>query len=147
MCVPLYAYWYSSACVFSIACADGSIRGFQYDLMNKGWKRCRTFQCNGNLFLKHRNNIAATYFLLIPGVPEGLKGVKSITKLQFIPGSRASLMYVGGCSSLSTDSNDSNVLSKISIFSKECVPLVPFGGRIVDILYLQPCKGIMIVLV
>ena len=66
VCVPLYAYWYSSACAFSIACADGSIRGFQYDLVNKGWKRSKTFRCNGNLFL-NIETITATYFLLIQG--------------------------------------------------------------------------------
>ena len=76
-------------------------------------------------------------------MPEGLKSVKSITKLQFIPGSNSSsLVYVGGCSSLPTESNDSNTLSKFTILTKEYVCLVPFGGRIVDILYLQPCEGI-----
>ena len=75
-------------------------------------------------------------------MPEGLKSVKSITKLQFIPNS-ISLLYVGGCSSLPTESNDSNnVVSKFTILAKEYLPLVPFGGRIADILYLQPCKGI-----
>ena len=73
-------------------------------------------------------------------MPEGLKCVKSI-KLQYIPTGN-SLVYVGGCSSLPTDSNDSNVLSKIEILTKKCLPLVPFDGRIADILYLQPCKGI-----
>ena len=109
--------------------------------MNKGWKCLQTFRCNGNLFL-NIEAIAASYFLLIPGVPEGLKSVKSITKLQFIPTSSTSLVYVGGCSSLPTDSNDSNVLSKIEILTKKCLPLVPFDGRIADILYLQPCEGI-----
>ena len=91
--------------------------------------------------------IAATYFLLIPGVPEGLKSVKSITKFQFIPGSSSSLVYVGGFSSLPTESNDSNnMVSKFSILANEYLPLVPFGGRIVDILYLQPCKGIDMIL-
>ena len=142
MCVPLYAWWLGSAQVF-IACTDGSVRGFQYSGINKGWRRRQTFRCNGNLFL-NIETIAASYFLQIPGVPEGLKNVKSITKLQFIPTSSTSLVYVGGCSSLPTESNDSNVVSKISIFFKECVPLVPFGGRIVDVLYLQPCKGIMV---
>ena len=52
VCVPLYAWWLSSTQV-SIACTDGSIRGFQYDLVNKGWKRRQTSRCNGNLFLKH----------------------------------------------------------------------------------------------
>ena len=75
--------------------------------------------------------------------------MKSVTKLQLIPTSNStSLVYVGGCSSLPTDSNDSNVLSKFTVYSrhdgfvKAYVPLVPFGGRIVDILYLQPCEGI-----
>ena len=75
-------------------------------------------------------------------MPESLKSVKSITKLQFIPGSKTSLVYVGGCSSLPTESDDSNVVSKFTILDKEYVPLVPFGGRIVDILYLQPCEDI-----
>ena len=140
MCVPLYAWWISSTQVF-IACTDGSVRGFQYDFMNKGWKRRRTFQCNGNLFL-NIETIAASYFLLIPGVPEGLKSVKSITKLQFIP-TENSLVYMGGCSSLPTESNDSNnIVSRFTILAKEYLPLVSFGSRIVDILYLQPCKGI-----
>ena len=140
MCVPLYAWWLSSTYV-SIACTDGSVRGFQYDPKNKGWKRRQTFRCNGNLFLKHRNNSAA-HFLLIPGVPEGLKSVKSITKLQFIP-TENSLVYMGGCSSLPTESNDSNnIVSRFTILAKEYLPLVSFGSRIVDILYLQPCKGI-----
>ena len=67
--------------------------------------------------------------------------VKSFTKLQYIP-TEHSLVYMGGCSSLPTDSNDSNMLSKIEILTKKCLPLVPFDGRIVDISYLHPCKGI-----
>ena len=141
VCVPIYAWWLSSTQV-SIACTDGSVRGFQYDLVNKGWKRRQTSRCNGNLFL-NIETIAASYFLLIPGVPEGLKSVKSITKLQFIP--TFSLVYVGRCSSLPTESNDSNVLSKFTILAKEYLPLVPFGDRIADILYLQPCKGIDVI--
>ena len=74
-------------------------------------------------------------------MPEDLKSGKSITKLQFIPGSSSSLVYVGGCSSLPTESDDSNVLSKFTILGKKYVPLVPFSGRILDILYLQPCES------
>ena len=78
-------------------------------------------------------------------MPEGLKGVKSITKLQSIPNS-TSLFYAGGCSSLPTDSNDSNnMVSKFTIFANEYLQLVPFGDRIADILYLQPCEGIDII--
>ena len=68
--------------------------------------------------------------------------MKSITKLQSIPTSNStSLVYVGGCSSLPTESNASNMLSKFTILTKEYVFLVPFGGRIVDILYQHSCKG------
>ena len=79
-------------------------------------------------------------------MPEGLKSVKSITKLQFIP-TENSLVYVGGCSSLPTERNDyNNVVSKFKILVNEYLPLVPFSGRIADILYLQPCKGIDMIL-
>ena len=62
VCAPLYAWWLSSTHVF-IACTDGSVRGF---LMNKGWKRRQTSQCNGNLFLNIETK-ATSYFLLIQG--------------------------------------------------------------------------------
>ena len=98
----------------------------------------------GNSFLNIKT-IAASYLLPIPGVPEGLKSVKSITKLQFIP-TENSLVYMGGCSSLPTESNDSNnIVSKFSILAKEYLPLVPFHSRIADILYMQPCKGIVMI--
>ena len=75
-----------------------------------------------------------------------------ISKFQLVPSSASpSLVYMGGCPNLLADSSDCNVLSKFSIVRtteyhvrtvkvKECLPLVPFGGRIVDILYLQPCE-------
>ena len=143
MCVPLYAWWLGSVCVF-IACADGSVRGFQYSGIKKGWRRRQSFPCNGNNFVLKAGieTIAPGYFLQTLDVPEDLKSGKSITKLQFIPTLSTSLVYVGGCSSLPTESDDSNMLSKFSIFTKEYLPLVPFGGRIADILYLQPCKCI-----
>ena len=56
VCVPLYAWWLRSSTHVFIACTDGSVRGFKYDLTNKGWNPCQTSSCNGNLFLKHRNN-------------------------------------------------------------------------------------------
>ena len=75
-----------------------------------------------------------------------------ISKFQLVPSSASPLLvYMGGCPNLPADSIDCNVLSKFSMFRtteyyvltvnvKECLPLVPFGGRIVDILYLRPCE-------
>ena len=88
-------------------------------------------------------NIATVLAFSLTGRNENCEGVTPVSKFQLVSSPAGpSLVYMRGCTNLPTDSSDCNVLTRFSMVkkTKQCLPLVPFGGRIVDILYLQLCE-------